>query len=286
MAEHLLEMAKALVKIKDGKVTVVTEPRIKTCPLRRDLYGCQEESKETVKRVLEGHINDLGMYTPERKLELEEEPVSFGASEILSDAMKEGLVDAAVLVCEGVGTVIVSKPRVLQAVGAHMTGLIQTEPMKEIREGLERLGSEALSDQGEIDQVKGFGKAFKLGYRRVAVTIAGHRDFEAKQLWEMGRVCGHPPIILAVHNTGIKREQAKVLAEYSDLIWACASQAVREVSAEKALLQIGVGIPVFALTEAGKRLVLNRAQQYQGPLVIHRASLPYLVERRQPEPLL
>ncbi len=286
MTEHLLEMAKALVKVKDGEVTVVSEPRIKTCPLRRDLYGCQEESKETVRRVLESHIQDYGMYSSPRKLELEEEPVSFGASEIVADAIREGLVDAAVVVCEGVGTVVVTKPQVLQAVGAHMTGLIRTEPIAETREGLERLGSVALGDNCEIDQVKGFGKAFKLGYRKVAVTITGHRDFEARQLWEMGKVCGHPPIILAVHNTSIKEEQAGVLSEYADLIWGCASQAVRRVAGKEAKIQIGVGIPVFAMTEVGKRLVLNRALHYQGPLVIHRANLPHLEEKKQPEPLL
>ena len=70
------------------------------------------------------------MYGPNRVLELDEKPVSFGASEILMDAMAEGLVDAAVVVCEGAGTVVVARPEVLQAVGAHMTGLIKTEPIK------------------------------------------------------------------------------------------------------------------------------------------------------------
>jgi hypothetical protein len=38
--------------------------------------------------------------------------------------MNEGLVDSAVVVCEGVGTVVATGQDVLQAVGAHMTGLI------------------------------------------------------------------------------------------------------------------------------------------------------------------
>lgn len=56
------------------------------------------------------------------------------------DAMAEGLVDAAVVVCEGAGTVAVARPEVLQAVGAHMTGLVKTEPIKEIQDGLEDEG--------------------------------------------------------------------------------------------------------------------------------------------------
>ena len=117
MSEHLLEMAKALVRVKDGKVEVLSEPGIRCCPLRQNLYGIQEESRETVQQVLQGHTKELGMYGPNRVLELHEEPVSFGASEILMDSMAEGLVDAAVVVCEGAGTVIVARPEVLQAAG-------------------------------------------------------------------------------------------------------------------------------------------------------------------------
>src|SRR5512139_31011 len=100
MSEHLLEMAGARVKVKDGTIEVLTGPAVRSCPLRRDLYGIEKESRESVERILQGHMQELGMYGPERILELQEKPVSFGASEILSDAIKEGLVDAAVVVCE------------------------------------------------------------------------------------------------------------------------------------------------------------------------------------------
>jgi hypothetical protein len=86
MSEHLLEMAKARVRVKDGKIEVLTDPGINCCPLRRDLYGIKEESRETVERVLQSHMQELGMYGPKRVLELQEKPVSFGASEILMDA--------------------------------------------------------------------------------------------------------------------------------------------------------------------------------------------------------
>ncbi len=114
MSEHLLEIAKARVRVKDGKIEVLTEPLIGCCPLRRDLYGIEKESRETVERVLQGHMQELGMYGRKRVLELQEKPVSFGASEILMDAMREGLVDAAVVVCEGAGTVVAARPDVLR----------------------------------------------------------------------------------------------------------------------------------------------------------------------------
>ena len=83
-------MAGARVRVRDGKVEVLTEPAIRSCPLRQDLYGIKIESKETVKRVIEEHMAELGMYGPKRVLELEDKPVSFGASEILSDALSGG----------------------------------------------------------------------------------------------------------------------------------------------------------------------------------------------------
>lgn len=140
MTEHLLEMAKAFVRIRDGKIEVLTDPQIRCCPLRRNLYGIENESRETIAGALRQHMSDLGMYGPQRVLEIDQRPVAFGASEILMDAMAEGLVDAAVVVCEGTGTVVVARPEVLQAVGAHMTGLIKTEPIKEIQSGLETRG--------------------------------------------------------------------------------------------------------------------------------------------------
>jgi putative methanogenesis marker protein 8 len=286
MSEHLLEMAKALVRVKDGKVEVLADPGISCCPLRRNLYGIQEESRETVQRVLEGHMQELGMYSPNRVLELQEMPVSFGASEILSDAMSEGLVDAAVLVCEGAGTVLATRSEVLQAIGAHMTGLVKTEPITEIQEGLEERGCILLDRQGTMDQVRGFEKAVAAGFKKIAVTVAGSRAADAQALRKRDLERGTHSIILAVHTTGISESDAHALAESCDLVWSCASRAVREVVGKRALIQIGISIPVFALTQEGKRLILNRALHFPGPLVLHRASLPLAPEAKQPMPLI
>ncbi|NYT01173.1 MAG: DUF2099 family protein, partial [Methanosarcinales archaeon] len=92
MTEHLVEVAGALVRIKDGRIEVLTDPTVSYCPLRQDLYGCREESRETVERSLREHMEVLGMYGPGRVLELPDRPVSFGASEIISDAMADGVV--------------------------------------------------------------------------------------------------------------------------------------------------------------------------------------------------
>lgn len=279
-------MAGALVRVRDGKVEVLTEPAIRSCPLRRDLYGIKIESKETVKRVLEEHMAELGMYGPKRVLQLEDKPVSFGASEILSDALSEGLIDAAVLVCEGAGTVVAARPAVLQAIGAHMTGLVKTEPIEEIQEGLEERGCILVDRLGTVDQIQGFERAKEAGFRRIAVTVAGARADDVRALRNRESALEARVTILAVHTTGISENQAQVLAECCDLVWSCASRAVREMAGEKALMQIGIAIPVFALTPMGKRLILNRAMHFSGQLVLHRAGLPLAPEGKQPEPLV
>jgi putative methanogenesis marker protein 8 len=286
VTEHLLEMAKALVKIKDGEILVLSDPQIRSCPLRRELYGLEKESRRTVERVLKEHMNASGMYGPMRALETDERPVSFGASEILADGMQEGLVEAAVVVCEGAGTVAVTRPNVLQAVGAHMTGLIETGPIEEVQSGLECRECLLLDRLGTIDQVRGFEMAAEAGFQKIAVTIAGTKAIEAQQLREKAGKLGIKAIILAVHTTGINRNEAEILADNCDLVWACASRLIREIAGRKSLLQIGVSIPVFALTQEGKRLILNRALHFPESLVIHRASLPMTPSDKQPDPLI
>lgn len=179
---------------------------------------------------------------------------------------------------------VAARPDVLQAIGAHMTGLIQTEPIAEIQEGLAKRGCLLLDRQATVDQVWGFEKAVAAGFQRIAV--AGTNATDAARLRELGAKLGVRPFLLAVHTTGISEAQASALADSCDLVWSCASKAVRDVVGERAKLQMGISIPVFALTDQGKRLLLNRALHFSGPLVMHRAGLPLAPEGKQPEPLI
>jgi hypothetical protein len=124
------------------------------------------------------------------------------------------------------------------------------------------------------------------GFRKIAVTVAGSRAVDAEALRKQDSELGTHSIILAVHTTGISEAEARALAESCDLVWSCASSAVREVVGKRAEMQIGISIPVFALTQEGKRLILNRALHFSGPLVLHRAGLPLAPEGKQPEPLI
>ena len=290
MAEHILEMAGALVRVRDGEIEVLRDPKVKWCPLRASLYGIEAESRTTVESVLRGHMVELGMYGPHRVLELSDRPVSFGASEMIADGMRSGLVDAAVVVCEGAGTVVAARPEVVVALGAHMTGLVKTEPIAEVQSGLRERGCLLLDDLCTIDQVEGYKRALAAGFERVVVTITGRRAFEAEEIRKTAspsadRSAGGCPTIFAVHNLGVTEDEARLLAETCDVVWGCASRQVREVEGRRAKLQIGISIPVFALTDRGKRLVLNRALAFDESLVMHRATLPYGPEEKLPEPL-
>lgn len=287
MAEHMVEMAGALVRVRDGEVEVLSDPKVRWCPLRSGLYGHKAESRETVESVLKSHIEELGMYGPGRVLELSERPVSFGASEMISDGMKAGLVDAAVVVCEGAGTVVATSAEVVAALGAHMTGLVRTEPIEEIQSGLRERGCLLLDDRCTIDQVEGFRRALAAGYEKVVVTITGKRAFEAETIRSTSLTsAGGWPVIFAVHNLDVSEDQAEILAENCDVVWACASRPVREIVGRRAKLQIGISIPVYALTDRGKQLVLNRALHFESGLVMHRATLPYGPEEKLPEPFI
>ena len=161
------------------------------------------------------------------------------------------------------------------------TGLIAILSLFASFGGIETaLAAPALSP---LDQAAVFKAA---GFKKITVTVAGSRPQDAAALRKLGAELGVRPIILAVHTTGISDRQAEMLADSCDLVWSCASRAVREIVGKAAKLQIGISIPVFALTDEGKRLVLNRTLHFPESLVMHRAGLPLAPEGKQPEPLI
>jgi putative methanogenesis marker protein 8 len=284
--EHIIEVAKAKVVIKNGKVIDVGKPLVTHCPLRHEFYGGTKETSESIRKSVELKINEFGFFTKNRMLEYEGRDVPFGASEMLRDAMHEELIDITVCVCDGAGTVLVKSPELVQGIGARMTGLVKTSSIPETINQLENKGGIVLDPKTAlIDQMEGVKRAFSLA-KKVAVTLAGTDAEKIPILRKYEKQFNGELTILAVHTTGISPQQASILADGCDLIWGCASKAIREFIGPKALLQIGVGIPVFALTEKGKKIIANRIVQMDTQLLVTRARLPKLVERKQPEPLL
>ncbi|MFX1520705.1 MAG: DUF2099 family protein, partial [Promethearchaeota archaeon] len=138
--EHIIEVAKAKVVIKNGKVIEVGKPLVTHCPLRHEFYGGIRETPESIRQSVELKINEFGFFTKNRVLEYEGKDVPFGASEMLRDAMHERLIDITVCACDGAGTVLVKAPELVQGIGARMTGLVKTSPIPEIINQLENKG--------------------------------------------------------------------------------------------------------------------------------------------------
>lgn len=256
MDEHVIEgLGKARIVIRDGKVVEVGEPQIGYCPIFDKHRGIKKIDKEVIRKNMEFRISDFGMCTPKRVLKMKDF-LSFGVSEIICTAMTKKIVDAAVLVCEGTGTVIVIDAETVQGVGGRVSGLVSTTPIPEI---IEALGSKNVLDPktAKIDQVAGVQKAIAMGYRNIAVSIVSGKT--AKQFREMEKK--HPGVNIytfVVHTTSIPKEEAELIFKYADIATGCASKYIREVGAERKAFKIGDSIPMFGITLRGVHLIEER----------------------------
>lgn len=279
--EHIIEAAgRCRVVVRDGRVVEVGEPQIEDCPLAKR-FACpiREMTPDAIRENIEARIRAFGMCTPKREVLAEPDFVLFGASELLSGAVRQGLLDAAVIVSDGAGTLVTRNPTLIQGIGGRMSGLLKTSPIREVIARIEENGGVVLDPEtAAIDQVAGVALAATLGYRRIAVTTAVAAEAAAI------RDRFPDAVIIGVHLTGISHEDAIQMAGAADLVTACASRHIREEAAKAALLQAGTSIPVFAMTRAGKAIVLAKAEETDQPLIIHGARLP-VPGSHSPEPL-
>lgn len=280
---HIMELlGKARVVVKDGKVVEVGEPEVDWCPLFAKYRGIQKITPEEVKKNMEFRIKDFGMFTDKRQLELETF-VGFGASEVMMSGLRRGLLDTTVTACEGAGTVISNSPTLVQGMGGRMSGLVETEPIDGIINGISERGGIVLDPStAKLDSVAGVKKAAELGYKKIAVTVAFAET--AKEVRKLEAELGLDLIVIAVHVTGLGREEARVLVENSDIATSCASKAIRDLV--KPLAQVGTAVPLFALTQKGKELVLERAKEVESPILVNTMALPVLPEHKQPRDLI
>ena len=278
---HVMEMVgNARVVIENGKVIEVSDPEITRCPLFEKARGIKEITPEKIRENMEFRIKTYGLFTPDRLLDDFEDFVGFGASETMMSGLQHGIIDASVSVCDGAGTVITNNPSLVQGMGARMSGLVETAPIPEtIRKIKDRNGIVLDEKTAAIDSLAGAEKAVELGYKKIAVTTA-----DAKTAAEIRNLEKSNPnvqfIIIGVHTTGLSREAAKIMAENADIITLCASRCLREV---KPLLQVGTSVPLIALTQPGRELLLERAKYVNSSLLVNTMPLPYLPEQKQPK---
>lgn len=279
--EHIVEAAgRCRVVIRDGRVVEVGAPQIEVCPLaRRFAFPVKEMTPEAIRENIEGRIRSFGMCTPQREVLAGPDFVIFGASELLSSAVRRGDLDAAVIASDGAGTLVAANPALIQGIGGRMSGLVKTSPIPEVIARIEENGGVVLdAENAAIDQAAGVALAAELGHRRIAVTTAVAAEAAAI------RDRFPDAVIVAVHTTGISPEDAALMARSADIITACASKHIRDVAAKAALLQAGTSIPVFAMTIAGKAIILGKVMETDQQIIVHTARLP-VSGSQSPSPL-
>lgn len=262
MDEHVMEaLGKAKVVINDGKVVKVEEPLIDYCPLFHKYRGIEKLTPQVIKENMEFRIDDFGMCTSQRKMKMADF-LSFGISETLGTLLEEKIIQCAVIVCEGCGTVILEDPELVQGIGGRISGIISTTPIDEI---INVVGSDKVlnPENAKINQVEGVIKAINNGYTKIAVTVASAED--ARKIREIESENEDVKIyIFTVHTTGLSSEDAEAIFEDADVITACASLHIRKTAEEKDVFSVGASIPIYAASEDGEKFLKIRIEKIGG----------------------
>jgi len=179
--------------------------------------------------------------------------------------------------------VITPNSQLVQAIGARLTGIIRTSPIHETIERIKAAKGTVLEEAtARIDQAEGVRRAHALGFHHIAVSVAG---FQSKTISGIRKLEGSTKLdvlIFCVCNTRVSKEDLKHIA-MADVACASASKLLRAEIGKKAMFQLGVTIPVYALTEKGKRLVLAYLAESAEILVASRTSrLPYEADEKGP----
>jgi len=281
--EHEIYCCGARVRISEKGIKVLTEPLVEYCPLHEALYGTKRIDAEAIRKSVEMKIAGFGFCCANRLFDAEP-IVAYGASEMMRVWLEKGLIDCAVVVCEGAGTVLTSRGSLVQAIGGRLTGIIKTSPIPEIITRIKNEGGVVLDEKkATIDQVAGVKRALSLGFRRVAVSVAGFQSKAISEIRSLEAGEKADVLVFSVCNTCVGERDVKHIAK-ADVVCASASKILRNRIGEKAMAQLGVAIPVFVLTEKGKKLILAYLETFKDKLVIFRTgNLPYEVENRSPK---
>lgn len=272
-----------LMKENDELKAVAATPiPIKYCPLMKklleevggdyakkliDSLGKSDVNKQT--KEMCNLINEVvikgGYFDTNRPLNSCDANVLFGASETMSSAFKAGLIDAAVIVSNNLGTIITTNEFNTQGSVKRMTGLFHTSPNKTIMECAIKEGIiPVFPYTGAIDQLEGVKKAISLGYKNIAVSVAAQDNYLHRELARLEHENNIKIYKFGLCSTGIDYDTAVSMRDYADVVWSCASKYVKEEIAPNSILQVGVKIPVYIMTKQGLEIVSNHLKQMNG----------------------
>lgn len=257
---HVIEaLGKAEVVIENGKITYIGEPVVDYCSIFDNGQHNGDLTKEFIKSNINKRIDEFGMCTPQRSIDVED-TMSFGTSETLKTNMIKGNVDCVVGACEGVGTLLIDDADLVQGVGGRVSALISTTPIDEV---MDKVGRENVlnPETAELNPLKGLEMAIERGYKNIAITIIPTEM--VKDLRQYPKPEDVNIYIFVAHTTNVSKKEADMLFDYADVISGCSSINIRETAEERKPYYAGKKVPLYAVTENGKRL-LNERLEYIG----------------------
>jgi len=302
---HVLKYFSSFISVSKGNVIFVSDPGIRYCPLAshfyKELRGAKidkENIKQAIRKIIEFKIQEYGFFTPKRNFDIQKVQVPYGASEMLMFALRRKVIDAAVIVCDGAGTVISDSAETVQGIGARMHNLIRTSPIIETMKRLISRGCHIVSDSAIIDQFEGVRKAAEMGYKAIAVTIDAYSADNLARLKDIEKCYGVKIISLVVCTNGVKKETLETIIQYADLAWSCTSNETCQVIGPLARLQLSELMPVFVISDTGvdfisgcsqgfddidnKKKYLISSRKCGKPIFIGDVSAYYMVESQLP----
>ena len=257
---HVIEaLGKAEVVIENGKITYIGEPVVDYCSIFDNGQHNGDLTKEFIKSNIEKRIDEFGMCTPQRSIDVED-TMSFGTSVTLKTNMINGNVDCVVGACEGVGTLLIDDAELVQGVGGRVSALISTTPIDEV---MDKVGRENVlnPETAELNPLKGLEMAIERGYKNIAITIIPTEM--VKDLRQYPKPEDVNIYIFVAHTTNVSKKEAEMLFDYADVISGCSSINIRETAQERKPYYAGKKVPLYAVTENGRRL-LNERLEYIG----------------------
>ncbi|AMD17713.1 hypothetical protein TL18_06570 [Methanobrevibacter sp. YE315] len=263
---HVIEaLGKVRVVIENGEITEIgPSSGVKYCPMFHAMHGVKELNEEFIRKNINFRIKDFGMCTPQRIIEMDDS-ITVGISEILKTNMELGNIDCVVGACEGAGTLVMVNPRVVQGVGARVSGIISTTPIPEVIEKLQQKDCIILNpDTAELNQLKGLRLALDEGYKNIAITILSSPMVEEIRNYPIDDDVN--VYILVAHTTGTSPDDAKMLFDNADIVTACSSKSISDYTDKYKPYYYGLKVPIFCASEKGRELLDNRLKKIGKPL--------------------
>ena len=263
---HVIEaLGKVRVVIENGEITEIGPSLgVEYCPMFHAMHGVEELNEEFIRKNINFRIKDFGMCTPERIIEMDD-AITVGISEILKTNMELGNIDCVVGACDGAGTVIMTNPRVVQGVGARVSGLVSTTPIPEVIEKLQQKDSTVLNPEtAELNQLEGLKLALNKGYKNIEVTILPSPMIE--EIRNYSKDYDANVYIFVAHTTKTAPDDVKMIFDNSDIVTACSSKSISDYTDKYKPHYYGTKVPIFCASEKGRELLDNRLKKIGKPL--------------------